>query len=456
MTAKPLSRQQNLQWILPAVHGLFLLFLALTFISHSDGLVAGPFTWLGVKIPLVNADWRIGPFFLLPLLVGLGLLGSWWWGYLPEWSWGDGRITIPMLIISLLALPSLITQQELMGFLMLVLFWLSYVTAVNLIVFPQAWSGLTWLLIGVILFQAGVAIYQFVFQRSVGLYGLGEFALTTHTSDFSIVMNGDVRWLRGYGINSHPNRLGWKLVFWLLLLWPIQTYVGRRGQWIVGLTFLVGLGGVLVSVSRSAWLALLMGVSVYVFAWWRGRPLLEQRPSFSRQQKQFAGIVVGVMVLFVVAFSDILISRFSRPTNAIEILPYLERMRDTPLAWQLMWLYPWLGVGPRHYSIMVRTLHPHGGIVHVVPLLIGAEVGVLGLISCLIFWFAPLLRRDLWQNYVPQTAVWLAMMVIGLLQPEPTPFTMQGSLMLGLLAAIWVKPMGKVVESDEGERPFSE
>ncbi len=430
------------------VYGLFLLLSGLTFISHSDGLAMGPFTWAGVTIPWLDADWRIGPFFLLPPLIGLGLLLSWWWGCLPHWSWGDSRVTYPMLVVSLLAFPNLVIQQQLMAFLMLGLFWLVYLTAVNLIVIPQVWQGLAWVLMAVILFQAGVGVYQFVFQRSAGLYGLGEFALTTNTSEFSIVMNGDVRWLRAYGISSHPNRLGWKLLLGLLLLWPCQTWLRGWQRWAVGLACLGGLAGLLVTLSRSAWLALLMSAGVYGWAWWWQRPSRWQRPSFSRRQLLFMSIIVGIMVLFVMLFSDILVSRFSRPTNAIEMLPFIERLRDAPLAWQLMWQNPWLGVGPRQYEIAVRTLHPHGGIVHVVPLLIGAELGVLGFVSWLAFWAAPLLRRDLWQDYVPQTAVWLAMIIIGLLQPEPTPFTMQGALMLGLIAAMWARPMGVLGEGD--------
>ena len=426
------------------VNGLFLLLLGLTFISHSDGLATGPFTWAGVTIPWLDADWRIGPFFLLPLLIGLGLLLSWWWGCLPNWSWGDGRVTYPMLVVSLLAFPNLVAQQQLVAFLMLVLFWLVYLTAVNLIVIPQAWQGMAWVLMIAILLQAGVGVYQFVFQRSVGLYGLGEFVLTTNTSEFSIVMNGDVRWLRAYGISSHPNRLGWKLLFGLLLVWQSQPLLRRRGRWLAGLTFLGGLAGLLVTLSRSAWMALLMSLFVYGFAWWRQRPSRWQQPSFSRRQLLFMSIIVGIMVLFVMLFSDILVSRFSRPTTAIEMLPFIERLRDAPLAWQLMWQNPWLGVGPRQYETAVRVLHPHGGTVHVVPLLMGAELGVIGFMSWLAFWFAPLLRRDLWQWYVPHTAVWLAMIIIGLLQPEPTPFTMQGALMLGLVAAIWVRPMERL------------
>lgn len=420
--------------------GLFLLFLGLTFISHSDGLAAGPFTWWGVLVPWLAGDWRIGPLFLLPLLVGLGLGGSWWEGCLPQWSWGNGRITLPLLIITLLALPSLLAQRQVMGLLMLALFWLSYVTAVNLIIMPQAWRGFAWLLMGVILLQAGVGIYQFIGQRSLGLYGLGEFHLTTHTSEFSIVMNGDVRWLRAYGINSHPNRLGWKLVLWLLLLWSSRFCWDVWLRRLAGLAFLVGLGGLLVSVSRSAWLAGLASVGVYGVAWWWQRPSRWQRPSLTRQHGQFIALIMVVVAFFSFTFSDILISRFSRPTNAIEIMPYLQRMRDTPLAWQVMWANPWLGVGPRQSGLVVRSLHPDAGTVHIVPLLMGAEVGVLGMISWLVLWIAPLLRRDLWRNYVPQTAVWAALIVINLLQPEPTPFTMQGALMLGLIAATWARP----------------
>lgn len=421
---------------------LWLLLLVLALLSHSHGGQQGPFTWGGVSLP---GGWRVGPLSLLPMLWALGLLWRWWLARrVGGWSWGARRVTLPLAGLTLLAVINGLVWQWDTAVLMLFLFWLVYLSFINL--FPQhpPWHGLIGVIALVIIVQAGVAIAQFGWQRELGLVWLGEPVLTPFAQGISVVMNGEIPWLRAYGLNSHPNRLGWKLVLLWLMLWPCQRVVSGRLRAVVWLALVSGMAGILVSLSRSAWLAWLAGVAVLIVAdWlaWRGgaaRPFTS--PHLSRPPLLLTGLILAGPVLFALAYGQILIGRFSRPSDALEILSFLERLRDAPLAWQLMISHPWSGVGLGQFRQAAVQLHPLAGLVHVTPLLVGAELGAPGFLGWLWLLAAPLLRRDLLPDYAPQTAVWIAIIVIGLLQPEPTPFTMQGAILFGLAAALWSVP----------------
>jgi hypothetical protein len=224
------------------------------------------------------------------------------------------------------------------------------------------------------------------------------------------------------------------------MLWPFHTAVTRHWRPFVRLALLAGLAGIAVSLSRSAWLALAAGLGVYALAgtllWWRSRTNF----SLSREWLAWTGIVVGGLCLFVATYDQVLAGRLSRPSSGLELMSIFERVRDFQVARELLLAHPWQGVGLRQFTITAVQLNPFAGVVHVVPLLVGVELGLPGLFCWLLLLTAPLVRPDLLRAYVPQTAVWLAMITVGMLQPEPTLFTMQGAVMLGLVAALWSIP----------------
>lgn len=430
------------RYLLTGIRAAWLLFLLLALLSHSNGWQQGPFTWWGVHLNAL--PWRIGPLTLLPPLLLIGLITLWRIQPAGSWSWGSPRLTWPLLGITLLAMADIVALRLATAGLMLALFWLVYLGLINLYPKGVIWVGFVLALSLVILIQAGVGIVQFAAQRDLGLVWLGEPTLLPLEHGISVVMNGETPWLRAYGLNSHPNRLGWKLVMLWLMLWPCRQVVSGRLRVMVWLALVVGVGGILVSLSRSAWLAWLAAAAVFALAAWlssRDHTLQPENPSpLPRASLFFTFLLLAGPVLFALTYGQILISRLSRPTEAIEILSVLERLRDAPLAWQLMLSHPWRGVGLEQFSQAAIQLHPFAGLVHVVPLLIGAELGVPALLCWLLLLIAPLARHHCLPVYTPQAAVWLALIIIGLLQPEPTPFTMQGAVMFGLAAALWSVP----------------
>ncbi len=430
--------------------GVFLLFLLLALLSHSYGWQQGPFTWAAVSL----FGWQIGPLSLLPLLLAIGLLVQ--WRESTTWSWGDRRVTLPLAVLTVLAtaitlfyVRSAPIRPMITAVLMLLLFWLIYLSVLNLhppMAHPPTavWQGLTTVLALVMLAQSSVAMLQFWRQQDLNLNFMGEPLLSAARLDVSIVMNGDARWLRGYGLNSHPNRLGWKLALLWLMLWPLVRVASGKWRLLLQLALIVGLGGLLVSLSRSAWLALAAGLLVYGVAGWRLQPAL--RPAnglpfhLSRSSIVWLLLLGGGFIMFILLYSPVLLGRISRPRNLVEMASFLERARDLPVAWELLQTYPWLGVGPGQFVPAAQQLLHYAGLVHLTPLLVGVELGIVGLLCWLAVLFWPLARRHLLTHYAPATAVWLALLVISLLQPEPTPFTMQGAIMLGLAGAMWTVP----------------
>ncbi|HEX6867893.1 MAG TPA: hypothetical protein VF119_03760, partial [Candidatus Limnocylindrales bacterium] len=117
------------------------------------------------------------------------------------------------------------------------------------------------LMIGV---EAVVGFGQVIGQRSLGLVWLQEIRMAVGASNSSVVGAADgSRWLRAYGLSSHPNVLGGILAFAMLLLAGAQE-ASRRAR-LVRLAVL-GLGAVLLflTFSRAAWIGFGVGLLVTV------------------------------------------------------------------------------------------------------------------------------------------------------------------------------------------------
>jgi O-antigen ligase len=108
--------------------------------------------------------------------------------------------------------------------------------------------------------QAVVGILQVLLQRSVHLQALGEYPLDPAWSGVSIAWANGVNFLRAYGLSDHPNILGGCLAFALLIL-SVKYVTSQPTSWDVILSAFFGLGSLalLMTLSRSAWLAFLAG-----------------------------------------------------------------------------------------------------------------------------------------------------------------------------------------------------
>ncbi|RIK32694.1 MAG: hypothetical protein DCC56_02440 [Anaerolineae bacterium] len=114
------------------------------------------------------------------------------------------------------------------------------------------------------LLQAAVAIPQSILQRSVGLHSLGEYLLDPAWSGVSVISDGTTRFLRAYGLSDHPNILGGCLAFSMIVLLTLYLRSERKNSLILGFAFLLLSLALVMTFSRSAWLAFLAGAGFIV------------------------------------------------------------------------------------------------------------------------------------------------------------------------------------------------
>jgi O-antigen ligase len=107
--------------------------------------------------------------------------------------------------------------------------------------------------------QSTVGVAQVLNQASIGLTKLGELLLDPNLSGISIVFERGIRSLRAYGLTDHPNILGGCLTFSMLLI--ASWYATNSHAWKQLIIGVIALGGMalLLTYSRSAWLAFILG-----------------------------------------------------------------------------------------------------------------------------------------------------------------------------------------------------
>lgn len=404
---------------------LFGLLLFLLLASHASEN-GGPFTWLPLPTAVAGQSWQIGVLALLPL----GVAGGWWLGNRPaRFWWGETAVTLPAAAFSLLILVRLTPTTAYLA-AMLALFWFIYLFLVNHLRWQANWL---WRVLAVVLLvQSVVAVAQFLLQRELGLAWLGEPSLDLLVEGTSVAQRDGQNWLRAYGLNSHPNQLGLLLTALILLVWPQQARA-NGGLWrgLFWLALAAGMAGLLVSLSRSAWLALSVGG--LVLAWPRGRTIARPWREFALPTAVFA----AGLLLFVLLYGDLVASRLVALDSPLESRSLWERQRDWGIALQLVGQRPFLGTGPDHYLAAAQAIDPAAVTVHNVPLLVAAELGLLGLVLWLVFWLWPLGKYGRSALHRGATAVWLALIVMALLHPEPTLFLPKGAVLWGIAAAQW-------------------
>lgn len=447
------------------VQGLFALSLVLTLATHANNWRVGPLTWLPIVqlAPLLptrflDADLRqapmsIGVLTLLPLALG----GSWLLlrvleartpGLRRPWRWGWPGFTWPLLGLTGLALFSLTVQAlhvppaalapaQVLAAGSLALVWLVYLFVVN------ERPRLAWPLAAVVTVQGLVAVAQFAVQRDLGLAALGELALDPAIGGISVLQVDNVRWLRGYGLTGHPNLLAALLALAMLLLLPeLEAARGPR-RLLLSCALVVGLLGLLATVSRAAWLAFGLGAGLFVLASWRQPRAAAARRVPRRGDWLPIALLGGAGLAFLALYGRQLASRFLSLGSAIEARSLSERGRDAAIALRLLGQHPWQGAGFGGYLPAARAIDPAARIVHSAPLLALAELGLAGGLFWLWLTLAPFaaaarasLRGD--PRLLPHLAPWLALVAMSLWHPLPwLSAGWRATVLLALLMGVW-------------------
>ena len=218
--------------------------------------------------------------------------------------------------------------------------------------------------------QWGVA--QFIMQRDLGLYLLGETRISVEDSGVAKFAIGSEKLVRAYGPYPHANSLGGGLSFGLLLVavWMTKekkvSMLHNSFLWpILGSLLL----GIMVSFSRTAYLS--SGFILLILACYLSWP-----------RQWLAWKCFGLLILLGLIFMPLLIARL----NDIDDRAFYERIVGS--GWSIALIAKqqwWQGVGWGKYPEKLKVYLDEQGItykpwqidyVHSVPLLVTAELGV--------------------------------------------------------------------------------
>lgn len=372
---------------------------------------AGPFTWL----PLIRLDnlggvpAAVGLLALLPLAFGaswfLYEVATWRSKAALAWIWGRPGITAPLLLLTVFGLTTLDLAAERIAFIQiggLIIFWAIYLYLLN--ARPNAVLPL-----GVIVFVQGViAVVQFVKQGDLGLVQFGELPLDPSISGVSVIFAREQRWLRGYGLTAHPNQLGAMIAAILLLLLPALKRSSGRTRILLAVCYGAGLAGILVTFSRTATLAFVAGL-VASF-------ILDRRPKLRNMSRSDLKrtvlspvflLAVAVAVVIILVLGDLALSRVVGIGSGVEAISVNQRLSDWKLAIQIIGEHPFQGAGLGQYLATARALDDFAVVVHSVPLLVTAELGIIGLLIVLWLMVSGLRSRP------AARAPWIAVIIIG-------------------------------------------
>ncbi len=309
---------------------------------------------------------------LAGVLVGLLIAKQTVPKYKPWWFW---PLIIELGIIILRARDPLLSLQ-LISFwaLGLGLIWLKN----KLLISETDWVW--WLSLGA-LAPATLGLYQFFGQTNFSSTWLGLSAVPIAAPGAFVVVGEWGRWLRASGSFPHPNILaGYCVVVVSAIFYVLKSHpVSRFKIWFYSGCVILLTVTLFTTLSRTGFLAWLILVSLIIFDW-------------KKISSELKLIIVSSIVTAVTAsiFLWPLISGRLNQTSIQETRSITERVNSVGGSLKIWITHPWLGVGPGNYTIALKKLNPKlTGYelqpVHNVPLLLLAELGLVGLLICLGF-----------------------------------------------------------------------
>ncbi|MBU1083382.1 O-antigen ligase family protein [Patescibacteria group bacterium] len=263
--------------------------------------------------------------------------------------------------------------------------------------------------IGIFL-QGGIAIGQYFSNHSLGLKLLDESVLDPIDRGIPVVIKNGIRQLRAHGLTPHANVLGGYLAVGLLLL---KTELLRKNNYWLWVSFLLGMTGLFLSFSRTAWLVFVIGS--IIISWYSLRYKLVNP---GRLLKGWAISLVLIAVLVVSQYQAVL-PRITA-NQAIEQNSLTEREQQFEEFKDIYSGNEAFGVGIGQYLAnnmelvdVISTNNDYPQPVHNMFLLVLAELGIMGLI----FFGIVLIRGliELWRTKPSLTKIAVISALMGVI-----------------------------------------
>lgn len=230
-----------------------------------------------------------------------------------------------------------------------------------------------------LLIQSIIGGLQVANQSSIDLKDFGEFTLNPEKPGVSVIQSGEIRWLRPYGLLSHPNIFAGLLIFGLFSCGGFVLHDNRRIHILGGVCFLIGIWVFLLTFSRGAWGSFGLGLLIVLFFILR----------FYRFKIRFliVGAIAIIMgIIFLLMYRPLIASRVGASEESIEMRSVADRIVFTEIALDAINTSPYIGIGAGNfpwyasYYLHYKTDYDlRGDNVHQVALGIWSEYGLVGL-----------------------------------------------------------------------------
>ncbi|WP_261937372.1 O-antigen ligase family protein [Sphingomonas bisphenolicum] len=267
-----------------------------------------------------------------------------------------------------------------------------------------------------LLLQAAVGIAQYAKKGDIGLQFLGEATMTTlEYANRATYMDGGATFRIG-GLLGHPNILAGFIAMgapMLLALLMTRLPIGRKAA--IGAVLATALLALLLTLSRSGWLAFALAAPVVI-----GLMLRDRRS----RRRALAGSLVALAfgLIAALAAAPAILRRFTQSDpGAVDF-----RWEWMGVAWDMVRDHPLLGVGLNSFvqhlpgrtayggtEALTRTFGANWPVVHDIYLLIWAEQGTIGF-ACFLLLLIGLLRTG-WRNATRCADPWLHALNVGAL-----------------------------------------
>ncbi|MBI5732686.1 O-antigen ligase family protein [Candidatus Jorgensenbacteria bacterium] len=245
-------------------------------------------------------------------------------------------------------------------------------------------------------FQAIAAFLQFLFQRSVGLKLLGESFITETSVGVARATVEGAELLRAYGTMAHANILAAFLVVGLVSFYCLYFRTNDLKKvyklFIVLSIFMLWLGLVF-TFSRSGWIV--AGIATVATLCY----------GFLNKQLRNQTAILFLVLVFILGllFSTLNWAIFPRAHFTSHEFSVAHRWEYNKIGWELMQKHPFgVGVGNQLVSGVEEGIYKSHGLtwfwswqpIHNIYLLIGSEIGFLGLAAFLLLVGWLLIKRS--------------------------------------------------------------
>ncbi|MDI6733989.1 MAG: O-antigen ligase family protein [Patescibacteria group bacterium] len=245
-------------------------------------------------------------------------------------------------------------------------------------------------------FQSMVAILQFLAQKSIGLWFLGESIINLNSEGVARVMINGVKMLRAYGTMPHANILAGFLILGLIALFYLFIRNFNDKFWkklLISVGIFIICLGLIFSFSRSGWIAALISIVLFFVLGFFNKA---ERKKFW----QLLALLFCIFAILFFAFGSMIFPRAHFSSGEISVnhrMIYnkigLEIIKGNPLG---------VGIGNQVIFGVNNGLYEKYGLkeswswqpVHNIYLLIGSELGVFGLIVFLLIIIFLIFQKD--------------------------------------------------------------